>query len=364
MRFLIFLFLCSHVAFAQPASITGVLPATYSGKPVRLTLMNYETRKDSLIQQTKVNAGGTFHFSIALKEPFIYSIGVLDSNMVEVLARPGNQIRLTIKRDEILCTGSQDTKYLIDYESNRKKIFTKYLRRTYDSSAAAVKSGDKATIEYWNVEHEKASELYKAELSAWVKQPFFINSLAAVHHSIRWHSDNDIALMDQMVGIFTQKYPNSELTRQLISRVNATKRIALGAVAPEFAANDTAAASVTLKSYRGRYTLLEFWASWCAPCREESPTLVRLYNTYRDKSFSIFSVSIDTDKTRWVNAIKKDGYIWANVCDLDGYSGPVAALYTVTAIPNSFLLDKEGRIIAKNLRGKALEDKLIALLGQ
>ncbi|MVM41703.1 redoxin domain-containing protein [Spirosoma sp. HMF3257] len=114
----------------------------------------------------------------------------------------------------------------------------------------------------------------------------------------------------------------------------------------------------------GKYTLVDFWASWCGPCRQESPTLVRLYTKYKGKGFAIVSVSIDTDKTRWENAIKKDGYTWENVSELDGYSGSTAALYTVTAIPNSFLLDKDGKIIAKNLRGKNLEDKLISLMGQ
>ena len=111
-----------------------------------------------------------------------------------------------------------------------------------------------------------------------------------------------------------------------------------------------------------KYILLEFWASWCAPCREESPTLVRLYNQYKDKGFEILSVSIDKNTTLWKNAIRQDGYTWENVCDLNGYGGPTAALYTVTAIPNSFLLDKNGKIIAKDLRGKNLETKLAELM--
>jgi len=365
MRF--FLLLSSfwiNVAFSQSATVKGVLPAKFSGKPVQLTLMNYETRKDRKVQEVVTDATGAFHFMIPLKEPLIYTISVADSGLVQVLAKPGDAINLQVKTNEIVCSGSQDTQYLIAYERNRRNVFAKYLKRTYDSSAVAVKSGDKARIEYWNVEHEKASENYKAELATWVEQPFFINSLAAVHHSMRWHSDNDIKLMDQMVASLQKKYPNAELTRQLVSKAMATKRIALGAIAPEFIAKDTASHAVDLKNYRGKYTLVDFWASWCGPCRQESPTLVRLYKTYKEKGFAILSVSIDTDKSRWANAIKKDGYTWANVSELDGYSGSTAALYTVTAIPNSFLLDKDGKIIAKNLRGKNLEDKLIALMGQ
>jgi thiol-disulfide isomerase/thioredoxin len=168
--------------------------------------------------------------------------------------------------------------------------------------------------------------------------------------------------MNQMVSIFQQKYPNYDLTRQLVNKVNATKRIAIGAVAPGFVSTDTAGKQIDLKGSRGKYTLVEFWASWCAPCREESPTLVRLYNEYKGKGFTILSVSIDKNTTQWKNAIHQDGYTWENVCDMNGYGGPTAALYTVTAIPNSFLLDKNGRIIAKNLRGKVLESKLAELM--
>jgi len=358
----IVLLLASIGAAAQQAIVTGVISQELSVKSVKLTLINYETRNDKLVEESSISKDGKFRLNIRLKEPQIYDLGVDNSSIVQVLVKPGDKIKLTINKDHIEVTGSQETQYLIDYEANRKKVFNKYLKRTYDSSAVAVKSGDKARIEYWNMEHEKASENYKAELAQWVKQPFFINSLAAVHHSIRWNSETDTALMDQMVVIFKKKYPKYDLTRQLVNKVNATKRILIGAVAPGFVSTDTAGMKIDIKNYRGKYTLLEFWASWCAPCREESPTLVRLYSQYKDIGFELLSVSIDKNTTAWKNAIRQDGYTWVNVCDLNGYGGPTAALYTVTAIPNSFLLDKNGRIIGKNLRGKNLENKLAELM--
>jgi thiol-disulfide isomerase/thioredoxin len=358
---IIFLLLSMGVS-AQQAIVTGVLPEEYLGKSIKLTLIDYETRNDKVVQEAEISQDGKFTLTIPLKEPEIYDLGVGNSSLVQVLAKPGDNIHLTISKDLIQVTGSQETQYLIDYEANREKVFNKYLKRTYDSSAAAVKSGNKERIEYWNVEHEKASQNYKAELAQWVEQPFFINSLAAIHHSIRWNSETDTALMNQMVSNFQQKYPNYDLTRQLVNKVNATRRIAIGAMAPGFVSTDTSGKQFDLKGDHGKYTLVEFWASWCAPCREESPTLVRLYNEYKDKGFTIVSVSIDINTTQWRKAIRQDGYTWENVCDLNGYGGPVAALYTVTAIPNSLLLDKNGRIIAKNLRGKLLESKLEELM--
>jgi thiol-disulfide isomerase/thioredoxin len=358
---LVFL-LVSGCASAQQATVTGVVSPDFSGKSITLTLINYETRNDKVVQETPLGPDGKFKLTIPLNEPEIYDLAVDNSSVVQVLAKPGDKIDLNINKDTIRVTGSKETQYLVDYEAYRKKVFNKYLKRTYDSSAVAVKSGNAARIEYWNVEHEKASQNYKAELATWVEQPFFINSMAAVHHSIRWNPETDTALMNQMVSIYEQKYPNYDLTRQLVNKVNATKRIAIGAIAPGFVSTDTSGNKIDLKSTRGKYTLVEFWASWCAPCREESPTLVRLYNTYKDKGFTIFSVSIDKNTALWKNAIRHDGYTWTNVCDLNGYGGPTAALYTVTAIPNSFLLDQNGRIIAKNLRGKDLESKLAELM--
>ena len=362
LNLLIGFLLASMGVSAQKAVVSGQLPQDFFGKSIKLTLINYETRNDKVVQEARISQDGKFTMTIMLKEPEIYDLGVDNSSLVQVLAKPGDRIYLTINKDSIRVTGSKETQYLVDYEANRKMVFNKYLKRTYDSSAVAVKSGNKERIEYWNVEHEKASENYKAELAQWVEQPFFINSLAAIHHSIRWNPETDTALMNQMVSIFRKKYPKYDLTRQLVNKVNATKRIAIGAIAPMFASTDTTGKQIDLKGYRGKYTLIEFWASWCAPCREESPTLVRLYNEYKDKGFEILSVSIDKNTTQWKSAIRQDGYTWGNVCDLDGYGGPAAALYTVTAIPNSFLLDKNGRIIAKNLRGKNLESKLAELM--
>jgi thiol-disulfide isomerase/thioredoxin len=362
MSMLIIWLLATIDVSAQQAIVTGTISKDFSRKSIKLTLINYETRNDKVVQEARISQDGKFTLIIKLKEPEIYDLGVDNSSLVQVLAKPGDKIHLKINKDVIQVTGSKETQYLIDYEANRKMVFNKYLKRTYDSSVVAVKSGNKERIEYWNVEHEKASQNYKAELAQWVEQPFFINSLAAVHHSMRWNPETDAALMNQMVSIYQKKYPKYDLTRQLVNKVNATKRIAIGAIAPGFVSTDTAGKKIDLKEYRGKYTFVEFWASWCPPCREESPTLVRLYNEYKDKGFAILSVSIDKNTTQWKNAIRQDGYTWGNVCDLNGYGGPTAALYTVTAIPNSFLLDRNGRIIAKNLRGKYLKSKLAELM--
>jgi peroxiredoxin len=137
---------------------------------------------------------------------------------------------------------------------------------------------------------------------------------------------------------------------------------AIGNPAPTFTNNDVNGKPVTLSSSKGKYTLLDFWASWCGPCRQENPNVVKAYHQFHEKGFDIFGVSLDHDKTKWIEAIKKDGLNWTQVSDLKGWKGDVVSLYGIQGIPMNYLLDKNGIIVAKGLRGEDLDKKLQELL--
>lgn len=140
----------------------------------------------------------------------------------------------------------------------------------------------------------------------------------------------------------------------------------IGKIAPDFSQNDTLGKPVSLKDFRGKYVLVDFWASWCAPCRRENPNVVKAFNQYKDKGFTVLGVSLDQagKKDAWLKAIHDDGLIWTHVSDLKYWNNEVAKLYDVKAVPVNFLVGPDGRIIAKNLRGEALHKKLAELLGQ
>jgi peroxiredoxin len=135
----------------------------------------------------------------------------------------------------------------------------------------------------------------------------------------------------------------------------------IGQQAPDIVLPDSTGTLKTLSSLRGNYVLLDFWASWCGPCRIENPNVVRLHQKYHEKQFTVFSVSLDSDKKRWLNAIEADGMEWNHVSDLKKWDSAVIPLYRLDAIPMTYLLDKKGVIIAKNLRGSDLEKKLASL---
>lgn len=138
---------------------------------------------------------------------------------------------------------------------------------------------------------------------------------------------------------------------------------AIGEIAPLFEGPTPTGERIALESFRGKVTIIDFWASWCRPCRVENPNLVRLYKSMHDKGLEIVGVSLDKNKASWERAIADDGLSWNHVSNLQYWSDPIAQLYSVRAIPAAFVLDKEGKIVAKNLRGAQLDAKIEELLG-
>lgn len=150
---------------------------------------------------------------------------------------------------------------------------------------------------------------------------------------------------------------------QQVAAEAAAGKIQVGAEAPDFTQKNPQGKDVKLSDYRGQVVLLDFWASWCKPCRIENPNVVAAYNKYKDKGFTVFSVSLDKDRDAWLAAIQQDGLVWpAHVSDLQFWNNAVAKEYGVTGIPAAFLIDKNGIIIARDLRGAALEEKLKEVL--
>ena len=137
-----------------------------------------------------------------------------------------------------------------------------------------------------------------------------------------------------------------------------------GGEAPDFTMNDREGRPVKLSDFRGKVMLVDFWASWCGPCRKENPHVVELYHHYHDKGFDVLGVSLDKTKEPWLAAIEKDGLVWNHVSDLQGWSNQAAHLYGVTSIPHTVLVGKDGKIIARNLRGEQLTAKLKEIFGE
>jgi peroxiredoxin len=176
----------------------------------------------------------------------------------------------------------------------------------------------------------------------------------------------DYVDIEPLFNALSPALKQTEAGKKFAERMPKLKAVALGATAPEFAEADTSGKVIKLSSFRGKYVLIDFWASWCGPCRRENPNVVQAYNHYKSQKFTILGVSLDRPnaKEKWLAAIHKDGLTWNQVSDLKFWDSKAAALYAVRGIPQNFLLDPNGKIIGKNLRGDDLEAKLAEIFGK
>lgn len=159
---------------------------------------------------------------------------------------------------------------------------------------------------------------------------------------------------DQLQG----KIKNTPQAIKILENIRKNRQITVGMTAKDFMISDTKGKAVNLSSYKGKYVLLDFWASWCGPCREENPNLFAANEKYKEKGFTVLSVSIDTDKTAWLKAVLEDNLPWTQVSDLKGHKSESYLLYGITSIPANFLINPAGVVIAKDLKGHLLQEEL------
>ena len=312
------------------------------------------------IQSIKLNEDNTFSFDLPVSEANLYRINFFDKQFAFlVLDENHSEVSIVVDGDRpdglLEVKGSKDTEYLIDVQKIRAgvKRITEDINKSF---VIANQEGDRERMEQLQLEYQKRLKEINDLVKEKVRQ--MGNSLTAVLVTQELDPNEDFPFMDEMAQKFEKTLPNSSFTKQLVNRVNSLRKLAIGQVAPDITMEDPDGNMVSLSSLRGNYVMIDFWAAWCRPCRAENPNVVALYNKYNSKGFEVFGVSLDRKKEDWVKAIEKDGLSWTQVSDLQYFNSAAAQLYNIQAIPATYLLDKEGKIIAKNLRGVALRKKL------
>ena len=241
--------------------------------------------------------------------------------------------------------------------------------KSYDDKMNELYEKYKTTKEEGNI--ELANEIYSNLDVVYEEKLVFISNYICAHNQSvispyildrELKYTLDVNELDSMLSILDSMLSKSPYVKTLADRITVMRTVEIGKEAPDFTLNDTTGSPITMSSFRGKYLFIAFWAAWCGPCRRENPNHVSLYADYKDKGFEILGVSFDKAKEDWVKAINKDGLTWPQVSELKYWNSAAGKLYAVSSIPHTVLLDKEGVIIAKNLRGDELRAKIAELL--
>lgn len=235
-----------------------------------------------------------------------------------------------------------------------------YQSKLYKEYREAYEAKDTAKIRSLEEDFEKASKDANEKQEALIAQN--ADTYAAAYIIASKMSGMEA---EELKASFEKLGPNaqaSEPGQKIAERVTKLSCVAIGQVAPDFTLNTPAGEPLSMHSIKGKVKIIDFWASWCGPCRAENPNVVKIYNDFKKKGLVILGVSLDQDKAKWQEAIEKDKLIWNHVSDLKGWSNEAAQLYCVNAIPHMIILDENNVIVAKNLRGDALRAKVAEML--
>lgn len=358
--------------------VAAILAVSCSNEPKYILSGELEGITEGQVFLQKRESGEMVKLDSAIIENGIFEIigGAVDYPEMYYLMVEGNTgyKMLFVENQKISLNGHVDSLFDASVEgsvtNSEYDSFNKGLEPYYDKNSeiyqkvkAAREAGDEEMADELNKQREVIFDEIKEYQMSFIKSNPGSYASPTILRSVIYGMGGEE--LESHINELEPEIRETKLIMDLIDRVEVLKAVAIGEIAPDFTQNDQDGNPITLSEVVGpKLLLLDFWAAWCGPCRRENPNIVAVYKEFNDKGFDVFGVSLDRDKEDWLKAIEEDNLTWKHVSDLQYWSNAAAKMYAVNSIPANFLLDEEGRILATNIRGDELREKVVEILGE
>ncbi|WP_374948272.1 redoxin domain-containing protein [Mucilaginibacter sp.] len=352
--------LASVVLFSCKSKDDFTIKGTVSnpGNSKKVYLLVADTTQVSIIDSTDLNGSNQFEFKHPAPYANLYKLRI-GGSIFDFVAKNGDDLQFETDIADLAhpykISGSDASEKIKEFNkiSNFYGDKNSKLSDEYTAKSEALGKESDSLIKVYMPQFQKNISDYSTEVLKFVKNNK--KSLAGFYAATSLDQFKYEKELVAYANEIKDEFKDNPGVQRFIKQMEAAKPLSVGHKAPEFAMQSIDGKQIKLADYKGKYVMLDFWASWCVPCRQENPNVVKQYNKFKSKGFNILGISLDTEKKDWAGAVRADGLSWTHASELQRFDGATERLYRIEAIPSNYIIDPQGVIVAKNVTGSDLE---------